>query len=245
MSARSRSSPCSTPTASTLIRSSGAAVTVALATQNCSGPTPAVLPRRLRHPGLFVLKSGGMRPSPGCSPRPRCRWDGARTGPARKPRDDLHPWVMFGIVPVVRLRQRRRGIDRRTRRAAVRLPLAIALGLFLGKQIGVFGAIRLACASGLCASPRAPAGRKSPARAPHRNRLHHEPVHRRLAFPGRPEWFEAAKIGILVASLLSAVVGWAVLRIARTPAIEDPDEVDDVDEAERIFSQKRGEPQGS
>ncbi len=66
-----------------------------------------------------------------------------------------------------------------------------------------------------------------------------------LAFPGAPELLDEAKIGILAGSLLSALAGWLILRLARTPAIEDPDEVDDVDEAERLFAQKPRGDQGS
>jgi len=66
-----------------------------------------------------------------------------------------------------------------------------------------------------------------------------------LAFPAHPENFEAAKIGILAGSLLSALVGWLVLRLAKTPEIEDPDEIDDIDQAERLFGQKRRGPQAS
>ena len=62
-----------------------------------------------------------------------------------------------------------------------------------------------------------------------------------LAFPGRPDLLEQAKIGILAGSVLSALLGWLVLRLAKTPDVEDPDVVDDVAEAERLFSQKRRE----
>ena len=43
-----------------------------------------------------------------------------------------------------------------------------------------------------------------------------------LAFPEHPERFEQAKIGILAGSVLSALIGWLVLRLAKTPAIEVP-----------------------
>ena len=65
------------------------------------------------------------------------------------------------------------------------------------------------------------------------------------AFTNAPERFELSKIGILAGSILSALVGWLVLRLAKTPAVEDPDKVDDIAEAERIFSQTRGGAQGS
>ena len=38
-----------------------------------------------------------------------------------------------------------------------------------------------------------------------------------LAFPGRPELAEQAKLGILAGSFLSALAGFAVLRLAPPP----------------------------
>ena len=58
-----------------------------------------------------------------------------------------------------------------------------------------------------------------------------------LAFPDSSEAVEAAKIGTLAGSLLSAVVGFAVLRFARPAAFSREDR----GEALEIF----GEDQGS
>jgi NhaA family Na+:H+ antiporter len=157
----------------------------------------------------------------------------------------LHPWVMFGIVPLFGFVSA--GVALSGGIGALRdpLPLAIGLGLFLGKQIGVFGAIRLACASGLCAKPEGASWTQIYGAAILTGIGFTMSLFiAGLAFPGQDGPFDQAKIGILVGSLLSALAGWLVLRLAKTPAIEDPDEVDDVDEAERIFGQKRGQPQG-
>jgi NhaA family Na+:H+ antiporter len=53
-----------------------------------------------------------------------------------------------------------------------------------------------------------------------------------LAFPGDPLRVDEAKLGTLAGSLLSAIVGYAVLRLARPiePSAED------VDEAGEIFA---------
>jgi len=96
------------------------------------------------------------------------------------------------------------------------LPLAIAAGLLLGKQAGVFGAIALADRMGL--APR-PAGATW---------LQLWGVSllcgigftmslfiASLAFPGQAELVDEAKIGILAGSALSALLGFAVLRLAR------------------------------
>jgi NhaA family Na+:H+ antiporter len=54
-----------------------------------------------------------------------------------------------------------------------------------------------------------------------------------LAFPGDPAKIEAAKLGTLAGSLLSALAGWAVLRFAKP--VEGPKE--DVAEAREIFGE--------
>ena len=52
-----------------------------------------------------------------------------------------------------------------------------------------------------------------------------------LAFPDSPDAVEAAKIGTLAGSLLSAVVGWAVLRFTGPISFSEEDR----DEALEIF----------
>ena len=114
------------------------------------------------------------------------------------------------------------------------LPLAILAGLFVGKQVGVFGAIWASDRLGI--APR--------------------PAHTRwaelygasmlcgigftmslfigaLAFPAEPDLADAAKIGVLVGSVVAGILGFLVLRFA--PAM-DYDE-DDRAQAQRIFAQ--------
>lgn len=95
------------------------------------------------------------------------------------------------------------------------LPLAVAVGLFLGKQIGIFGAVWIMVRTGLAKRLRGATWLQ---------------VYGicllcgigftmslfigALAFPAAPELVEEAKIGILVGSLLSAITGYAVLRFA-------------------------------
>ncbi len=159
---------------------------------------------------------------------------------------DLHPWVMLGIVPIFGFVSAGVALKGGVAALLAPLPLAIALGLFLGKQIGVFGAIRLGSAAGICCKPEGASwGQIYGAAILCGIGFTMSLFIAGLAFPENPVLFEQAKIGILAGSLLSASVGWLVLRLAKTPAIEDPDEVDDIDEAERIFGQKRRWPQGS
>ena len=107
------------------------------------------------------------------------------------------------------------------------LPLAIAAGLVVGKQVGIFGAVWLLVRLGL-------AGRLQGA-----TWLQVYGVSLlcgigftmslfigALAFPERPLLIDEAKIGVLLGSFLSAVTGYLVLRFApATPRLGD--EADD------------------
>jgi Na+:H+ antiporter, NhaA family len=91
--------------------------------------------------------------------------------------------------------------------------LGAALGLFAGKQLGVFGGARLAIAAGLARLPDGATWRQ----------LYGVAVLcgigftmslfiGLLAFP--PEHEAATKIGVLAGSLVSALAGWTILRLA-------------------------------
>lgn len=93
------------------------------------------------------------------------------------------------------------------------LPLAVAAGLFLGKQLGILGAVELARRTGLAAPP---AGA---------NARHLWGVGllcgigftmslfiAQLAYPAGPELVEQAKLGVMAGSLIAALAGYAVLR---------------------------------
>lgn len=158
---------------------------------------------------------------------------GEPTSPLKRLEHRIHPWVMFGVVPMFGLASA--GVTLGSFEALVQpLPLGVLLGLFIGKQAGVFGAIWLSDRSGL--APR--------------------PDHCRwleiyggsllcgvgftmslfigaLAFPSSPEAVEAAKLGTLAGSLLSAVCGWAVLRAAAPAAFDEADQA----EAREIFGE--------
>jgi len=95
------------------------------------------------------------------------------------------------------------------------LPLAIAAGLFLGKQTGILGAILLAERTGFAPPPEGAS----------RMQLWGLSLLcgigftmslfiGALAFPAHPELAEAAKLGVLAGSLASAVLGFLVLRLA-------------------------------
>ncbi len=158
-------------------------------------------------------------------------------GEARSPLKHLehaiHPWVMLGVVPLFGFVSAGVMLSGGLAAIAQPLPLAIILGLFAGKQLGVFGAIWLAVRLRL--APR-PAGTSWP-------QIYGAALLcgigftmslfiGALAFTGDPAMIDSAKIGTLAGSLLAALGGWAVLRFS-TPQESHPT---DPGEAEEIFA---------
>ncbi len=93
--------------------------------------------------------------------------------------------------------------------------LGVACGLFIGKQIGVFGATWLAVKSGLVSMPRDATwlqvyGVSLLCGVGFTMSL----FIGLLAFPGHADWVNEVKIGVLTGSILSAIAGLIVLRIA-------------------------------
>jgi Na+:H+ antiporter, NhaA family len=96
------------------------------------------------------------------------------------------------------------------------LPLGIAAGLFLGKQIGVFGAVWLAVRFGIAQKLRGATwaqiyGVSLLCGIGFTMSL----FIGALAFPGNELLIEEAKIGVLIGSFASAIAGYLVLRFAR------------------------------
>ena len=128
----------------------------------------------------------------------------------------LAPWVAFLIVPLFGFANAGVSVAGVGPAAVLApLPLGIAAGLFLGKQIGIFGAVWLSVQLGLARKPRGASWLQ----------IYGVSILcgigftmslfiGALAFPGRPALVEEAKVGILLGSFLSAVVGYAVLRFA-------------------------------
>jgi Na+:H+ antiporter, NhaA family len=95
------------------------------------------------------------------------------------------------------------------------LPLGIALGLFVGKQAGIFGAVQLCVRLGWATLPSGATWLQLYGIALLCGIGFTMSLFiGALAFAGRPPLVEEAKIGILLGSLLSALAGYLVLRFA-------------------------------
>ena len=95
------------------------------------------------------------------------------------------------------------------------LPLAVAAGLVIGKQAGIFGAIVIADRTGFAPRPRDASwtqiwGTSVLCGIGFTMSL----FIGALAFPQSPLLMEEAKLGVLAGSLVSALLGYAVLRLA-------------------------------
>jgi len=92
----------------------------------------------------------------------------------------IHPWAGYGVVPVFGFANAGvsfAGLD--TSALAGPVPLGIALGLIIGKQIGVFGTAWATVRLGYADKPDGATMPLLHGVALLRHRIHHEPVHRR------------------------------------------------------------------
>ena len=130
----------------------------------------------------------------------------------------LHPWVAFLIVPIFGFANAGVALGGGVS-ALASLPLAIALGLFVGKQVGVFSSVWLAVKAGIATRPAGASW----------TQIYGVSLLcgigftmslfiGGLAFPAQPE-VDAVKIGVLLGSLMSAVAGVLVLRVTASPSV--------------------------
>ena len=155
-----------------------------------------------------------------------------RQSPLKRLEHAIHPWVMFGVVPLFGLASAGVALSGGVGMLAQPLPLAVLLGLFVGKQLGIFGAIWLAVKSGMAPQPACTSWRQIYGAAILCGIGFTMSLFiGALAFPLHPDLSDQAKIGTLCGSLLSALAGYAMLRTA--PPIDVSDE--ELDEAGEIF----------
>ncbi|WP_448662776.1 Na+/H+ antiporter NhaA [Sphingomonas sp. CJ20] len=140
----------------------------------------------------------------------------AADSPLHRLEHALHPWSAFLIVPVFGFANAGVALGGLSPSILLApLPLGIVLGLFLGKQLGIFGSIWLAVRLRLAQKPAGASwiqvyGVALIAGIGFTMSL----FIGGLAFPGRLELVEEVKIGVLAGSILSALAGFAVLRFA-------------------------------
>lgn len=128
----------------------------------------------------------------------------------------LHPWVAWLVVPLFGFANAGvslSGVE--LSGDTLQVAFGIALALVLGKQVGIFGAIRLACAIGWAPRPRGASwlqlyGLSALCGIGFTMSL----FIGLLAFGEGSDFGDATKIGILAGSLVSAFFGFLVLRLA-------------------------------
>jgi NhaA family Na+:H+ antiporter len=154
---------------------------------------------------------------------------GEAASPLKRLEHAIHPWVMFGVVPLFGLVSAGVALGGMAELARP-LPLAILAGLFLGKQLGIFAAIWGAVRIGLSAKPPATSWRQLYGAAMLCGIGFTMSLFiGALAFPGNEKLIDQAKLGTLAGSLLSAIFGYALLRSA-PPTVPVEDDVEDAAE---------------
>jgi len=135
--------------------------------------------------------------------------------PLRDLEHTLHPWVAFGIMPIFAFANAGVSLAGMTFRTLFEpIPVGVALGLFVGKQLGIFGFAKLAIRFALAKLPEG-ANWLS---------LYGTSVLCGIGFTmslfistlafdsGVADYGVAARLGILVGSFVSAVLGYVVLK---------------------------------
>jgi Na+:H+ antiporter, NhaA family len=162
--------------------------------------------------GVALALAIPLRPTPG---RPE-----AVDSPLHKLEHRLQPWVAFFIVPIFGVANAGVSFGLSSGTVLGPVPLGIALGLFLGKQIGVYAFASVAIRTGLADVP----ANATPLQCYGVSLLcgigfTMSLFIGALAFTDRPDLVDATKIGVLSGSLLSAAAGWLVLRLAPRKSI--------------------------
>jgi NhaA family Na+:H+ antiporter len=133
-------------------------------------------------------------------------------GPLEKLEHALAPWVSFGVLPIFAFANAGVSLQGITPASFILpIPLGIALGLFLGKPLGIYGFARLAIANGLSEMPAATTSRQLlGAAALGGIGFTMSLFIGMLAFPD-PAFATELRIGVLTGSVLSAVLGYVIL----------------------------------
>lgn len=139
----------------------------------------------------------------------------------------LHPWVAFAIVPIFGFANAGVSLAGFTPATVINpVPLGVALGLFFGKQLGIFGSVWLIVRAGWAERPRNAGWAQIYGVALLCGIGFTMSLFiGALAFGDGTHLNDEAKLGVLAGSILSALAGWTVLRLAgRQNYPEDLDE---------------------
>ena len=144
------------------------------------------------------------------------RLDGAGDSLLLRMEHALAPWVAYLILPLFALANAGIELGGSGGHSLLSpLPMAVAAGLVMGKQIGIFGAILLACRLGIARRPEGATWAQLWGMALLCGIGFTMSLFiAALAFPGDPDLVEQAKLGVLAGSLVSALAGYGVLRLA-------------------------------
>jgi NhaA family Na+:H+ antiporter len=162
--------------------------------------------------GVAVALTVPLRPAPGAPDDP--------TSPLHRLEHALQPWVAYLIVPLFGFANAGlsfAGLDAAALTGPV--PLGIALGLFLGKQIGIVGAAWIAVRMGWAQLPADASWRQFYGVAILCGIGFTMSLFvGALAFGEGGDLDDAVKLGVLGGSLLSTVAGYLLLRAGVAPA---------------------------
>ena len=147
-------------------------------------------------------------------------------GPLERMEHALHPWVAFLVIPIFGFANAGVTLVGLEPSAVLEpLPLGIALGLLLGKQIGIFGFAWLAVKVKLASLPDEVNWRQ----------IHGLSLLAAIGFTmslfignlafATPEQIDAVKLGVLSGSTIAAVVGYLMLKRS-LPQVRAHDEIE-------------------
>ncbi|MEQ1611930.1 MAG: Na+/H+ antiporter NhaA [Hyphomicrobiaceae bacterium] len=127
----------------------------------------------------------------------------------------LHPWVTFLVTPLFAFANAGVSLEGFTLAKLVApIPLGIAAGLFIGKQVGIFGASYLAIKAGIAQMPEGATWRQIYAVAIIAGIGFTMSLFIGMLAFDDPAHAADVRMGVLVGSLLSAVVGFLLLKRA-------------------------------
>ena len=131
----------------------------------------------------------------------------------------LHPWVVFGILPMFAFANAGVALTGLTvGQLLTPIPLGIAAGLFVGKSVGIAGAVWLAVASGIARLPDGTTWAQVRAVAVLGGIGFTMSLFIGMLALPEPQYATPMRVGVLAGSLASAVVGYALMRAATRPA---------------------------